>query len=140
MIASIELQVISKILTSDSPSEIDTLCEYDASFYEVFKPHIEFILDHRAQYGDVPDVFTFQSKFPDIELIVVNEPFTYLTRELRKNKQRIILLEMFNKIKDLGSGDVTEAWAYIRKQCDKVDDLDETQPVDLVNDAEIRSE
>ena len=43
MIGSVELQVISKILSTDNQIEIDTLLEYDESFYSVFKEHITFI-------------------------------------------------------------------------------------------------
>lgn len=139
MITSIELQVISKILTSDSADDIDTLCSYDPSYYSVFKPHIEFILNHRSQYGQPPDPFTFQAQFPDINILKITEPVKYLVTELRKNKQHIILIEMFNKIKDLGEGDVTEAWKYISLQCDRVAQLDESKPMDIVHDAELRS-
>lgn len=139
MIASIELQVISKILTSDSSEDVNTLCEFDSSYYSVFREHIDYILDHRQKYGEIPDVFTFQAKFPDVNLVTVSEPLTYLCREMRKNKQHIILLETFNKLKDLGSGDVTDAWKYIEYQCDKVNQLDDTRPMDIVKDAKIRS-
>ena len=140
MITSIELQVISKILTSDDIDEINTLCSYDSSYYSVFKDHIEFILDHKREYGDPPDVFTFQSQFPDVTLVRVSEPLTYLVRELKKNKQHIILLETFNKLKDLGSGDVTEAWQYLSMQCDRVSQLDDARPLDIVKDAKFRSQ
>lgn len=139
MITSIELQVISKILTSEIPDEVETLCGYDDSYYSIFKPHIQFILNHRKKYGDVPDVFTFQSEFPDITLVRVSEKLTYLTQELNKNKQHIILLETFNKLKDLGSGDVTEAWTYLANQCERVAKLDSTQPLNLIKDAQERS-
>lgn len=139
MIASIELQVISKILTSDSSEDVNTLCEFDSSYYSVFREHIDYILDHRQKYGEIPDVFTFQAKFSDVNLVTVSEPLTYLCREMRKNKQHIILLETFNKLKDLGSGDVTDAWKYIEYQCDKVNQLDDTRPMDIVKDAKIRS-
>ena len=66
MITSIELQMISKILTSESEAEVDKLCSYDPSYYSVFKEQIEFILNHKDKYGDVPDLFTFQAQFPDI--------------------------------------------------------------------------
>ena len=140
MITSIELQVISKILTSDSPDDVNTLCEFDESYYSVFKPHIKFILDHKDKYNDVPDVFTFQSQFPDVTLVQVSESLTYLSSEMRKNKQHIILLETFNKLKDLGSGDVSEAWEYLSNQCDRVAQLDSTQPMDIVKDAKVRSD
>ena len=140
MITSIELQVISKILTSDSVDEVNQLLTFDSSYYSVFRPHIEFILEHRSQYNDVPDVFTFQSKFPDVTLVQVSEPIKYLTAEMKKNKQHIILLETFNKIKDLGSADVTEAWRYLSAQCDRVSQLDSSQPMNIIKDAKIRSD
>lgn len=140
MITSIELQVISKLLTSDSEDEVKELTQFDASYYSVFRPHIEFILDHFYKYNDIPDVFTFQSQFPDVTLVKVSEPNTYLCQEMRKNKQHIILIETFNKLKDLGSGDVTDAWKYLAAQCDRVNQLDSTAPLDIVKDAKKRSD
>ena len=140
MITSIELQVISKILTSESIEEVNKLCEFDDTYYSVFKPHIQFILNHRQKYNDVPDVFTFQAEFPDVTLVQVSEPIAYLSEEMRRNKQHIILVETFNKLKDLGSGDVTEAWQYIHNQYDRVSKLDGTQPMDIVKDAHQRSD
>lgn len=138
-VASIELQVISKILTSDNTEEVETLCEYDSSYYSIFKPHIEFILKHKEEYGNVPDPFTFQSEFPDSVLITVRESLNYLTEEIKKNKRHIMLVETFNKLKDLGSGDVDDAWLYLEKQCEKVGALSSTQPLNLVKDAKKRS-
>lgn len=139
MVTSIELQVISRILTSDSLDEINILCGFDDSYYSVFKKHIQFILNHKERYNDVPDVFTFQAQFPDITLVKVSESLTYLIEELNKNKQHIMLLETFNKLKDLGAGDVTEAWAYLNSQCERVARLDSTKPLNVVKDARERS-
>lgn len=140
MITSIELQIISKILTTDDPTVVDTLCSYDETYYSVFRPHIEFILQHRQKYSDVPDVFTFQSEFPDVTLVSVNEPLEYLQSAIKKNKQHIMLLQTFNKLKDLGSEDVTEAWAYLSKQCDAASQLDDAQPMNIVAQAKERSD
>lgn len=140
MITSIELQVISKILTSDNIEEVETLCAFDLSYYSVFKPHAEFIFKHRTQYKETPDVFTFQSEFPDVTLVSVDEPLDYLCEEMRKNKQHIMLLETFNKLKDLGSGDVTDAWKYLTSQCEKVAELDSTQPLDIIKDVQTRAD
>lgn len=140
MIGSVELQVISKILSTDNQIEIDTLLEYDESFYSVFKEHITFIQEHRLKYNDIPDVFTFQAKFPDVTLIKVTEPLTYLVRELKRNKQQMLLLETFNKLKDLGSADVTDAWTYLSKQCEKSEELSDSKPLNLVSDAKERAQ
>lgn len=140
MISSIELQVICKILTSDSPQEIQELCEFDESYYSVYRSQIHYILDHYHNYGNVPDLFTFQSEFPDVTLVKVKESVQYLQDQLRKNKKQIILIETFNKLKDLGSGDVDDAWKYLELQCERVDTLNPSAPMDIVKDAKKRSQ
>lgn len=140
MTTSIELQVISKILTTDIPQEVDSLCEFDESYYSVFKPHIQFIFNHKDKFGNVPDVFTFQSQFPDTVLVQVNEPIEYIRSEMKKNKQHIILIETFNKLKDLGSGDVSDAWKYLEIQCDKASQLEDMSPMNIIKDAKKRSD
>ena len=140
MITSIELQIISKILTSDDEELVECLCNFDESYYSVFQPHIHFILNHRQQYSNVPDVFTFQSEFPDITLVQVNESLEFLQVAIKKNKQRIILLETFNKIKDLGSEDVSDAWIYLERQCDEASKLDDAKPMNIIAEAKKRSD
>ena len=140
MITSIEMQVISYILTSDNKEAVDTLLGYDASYYSVFKPQILFIHKHINQNGKVPDRFTFQVQFPDFIIVQVNETLEWLKRELAQNKKHIILLETFNKLKDLGEGDTSDAWNYIEQQCDRIHELESSKPLDLVHDADIRSQ
>lgn len=140
MTNSIELQVICRILMSDDDFEVDRLCSYDASYYSILTEQIQFILDHKDKTGKVPDLFTFQAQFEDLTLIQVGEPLSYLEEEIKKNKQRILFLETYNKIADLGSGDITEAWEYLSRQCECAADLNNFQPVNIVKDAEIRAE
>lgn len=140
MIEAIELQVISRILTSDDPVEVDQLCGFDLQYYSVYKEHAEFIFNHIQEYGETPDVFTFQAQFPDINLVRVAEPTEYLIDELKKNRQHILLIETFNKLKSLGSGDVTDAWKYLSMQCEKVSELSSKDPLDLISDAKERSD
>ena len=141
MNSAIELQVISKILTSDDEDLVNELCGFDSSYYSVFTNHIEFILDHRSRYGNTPDVFTFSAQFPDITIVDVSrESKEFLIDGLKKNKQRILLLNTFNKLKDLGSGDVTSAWDYLNTQCDLASQLNDTQPMNIIAEADVRAE
>ena len=140
MLTHIELQIISRLLTTESQEEIDTLCAFDTSYYSVFKPHIQFILDHVDRYNAVPDVFTFQAEFPDVTLVTVKEPISFLCAEMQRNKQHILLVETFNKLKDLSSGDISLAWEYLSRQCDKAADLESVTPLNLIKDAKFRSE
>ena len=140
MTNSVELQVICRLLTTQDASEVDRLCSFDDSYYSVFKDQINFILEHREKYGDVPDLFTFQAQFEDVVIVEVNEPVTYLEDQLRKNKQHILFLQTFNKLTDLGSADVSEAWAYLQSQCEKAASLDSSNPVNIVTEAFKRSD
>lgn len=141
MIQSVELQVISKILTSEDDAEVDALCQFDSSYYSVYKDQIEFILDHKDKYGTVPDVFTFQAQFvdDDITLIDVNEPVEFLINGIKKNKQYIIFVETFNKVQDLTQGDITEAWEYIGSQYENALRLSDVNPMNIVKQAEERA-
>ena len=140
MTNSIELQIICRILTSEDEVEVERLCSYDESYYSVLVPQIEFILHHKDKTGKVPDLFTFQAEFTDLTLIQVNEPLSYLEEEIKKNKQRILFLETYNKIADLGSSDISEAWEFLSQQCEKASELDTLRPVDIVKDAQDRAD
>lgn len=139
MITAIELQIISKILTSQDTEEVERLCEFDESYYSVFSEQIKFILDHKEKYGDVPDPFTFQAQFSDITLVQVRETTEYLIHEIKRNKKHILLLDTFNTLKKLGTSDVDDAWKYIEMQTEKATALDSTQPMNIVKEAEERS-
>lgn len=142
MLVSIELQVISKILTSDDDSIIDELCSYDSSYYSVYKRHIEFLLDHRNKYGDIPSTFTFLSQFAeeDINIVDVREPVEYLVSRLKQNKKRILFVETFNKIKTLGEDDIEDAWKYLGMQCELADALDNSNPMNIIAESEERAQ
>ena len=140
MTGSIEIQVISRILTSNDEAEIDELCSYDRSYYSVCGDQIEFILSHREKYNSVPDRFTFDAEFPGFKLVKVDEPLEYLVAELKKNKRHILFLETFNKLTDMGSADVDDAWAYLAQQVDASDALTDSQPMNIIQQAQERSD
>lgn len=140
MLESVELQVISKILRSEDEKEIDDLLSFDDTYYSIFRPHIQFIINHKLKYGNVPDIFTFLSQFPDIDsLVECSEPFEYLREQMRLNKMRILFVETFNRIKDANQEDVQNVWLYIRNQCDQVDKLDSLEPMNIIKDAKKRA-
>lgn len=139
MTPAIELQFISKILTGQDESEINTLCSFDLSYYNVFRDQISFILDHRTKYQTVPDVFTFKAEFPDVVLVDVREPLEYLVGQMKLYKQQLLLIETFNKVKDLGNADAAQAWEYVETQYQKAMQLVDCKPLDLVKDAHERA-
>lgn len=93
----IELQVISKILDTKiyflSDSEEEITSEYFVNYTKEF----EYIQSHYKQYNTVPDIETFLSKFPDIELVEVNEDTEYLLDELNHEHLYNKLLPVFKQ-------------------------------------------
>jgi replicative DNA helicase len=140
MINIIELQVISRILTSPDKAEVEELCAYDKSYYASYKDAISFVLDHKERYGNAPDPQTFGAKFPNIKLLECHESLTYLKRELNNNRKIIELIEMFNGMKSDAVEDADAAWEYIRYKCEQVQDFSAEKPLDLVHDAKQRAE
>lgn len=141
MNSTIEIQVISKILTSTDDKLVSELCNYDSSYYTVYNKQIEFILNHLNRYGNVPDIFTFNAEFPEVQLVDVSrEGEEFLTTEIKRNKQRILLVNTFNTLKDLGSADVADAWDYLAKQCEASFQLANVAPMNIVAQAPERAE
>lgn len=140
MTSAIELQVISKILTSNNQAEVDELLSISPSYYSIYRPHIQFIIDFNEKYGKVPDTFSFLARFQDVELVEVHESMSYITDEMNRNRQRSLLIDMFNTIKDFSGSDPLEAWKYIEAQCEKVQALDTHIPLDIIHDVDKRAE
>lgn len=140
MTPAIELQFISRILTSKDDEEINVLCSFDTSYYSIYKDQITFILNHRSRYQSPPDPFTFQAEFPDVILVDVREPLEYLIGQMKLYKQQLLLIETFNKVKDLGNADAAQAWEYVETQYQKAMQLSDCAPLDLVKDAHERAE
>lgn len=142
MIQAIEVQVISKILTSTTePEVIDSLMSYSPELYfSAYLKGIQFIHDQKTNYGVIPSEFSFLAQFPDFNIVAVPEPLEYLQAKLREYRRYILLLATFNKIKDLGDGDVNDAWAYLSAQCEQAEMLEESQPMDVIKEVEKRAE
>jgi len=142
VIQAIEVQVISKILTCDDDQEtLDTLLSYSPDLYfSAYLSEITYIHNQKAEYGVIPSVFSFQAEFPDFTPVQVPEPLEFLEAKLKEYRQYLILLETFNKIKDLGDGDVKDAWRYLEMQCEKAHLTDNTDPMNIVKDVEKRAD
>ncbi len=140
---SIELQVISRILTSNNQQEVDALCSYDSSFYEVYKDQIKFILSHKydpINNGKAPDVFTFASAFPDIQLVDVSESLEYLEAGIRQAKQLYTIQKMVRKIADLDFKDTPQMIDFISSSLENIQGLSNCNPLDIVHDSNKRKE
>lgn len=140
MVDVIEVQVISRILSSDNASEVATLLSYGDEFYSLYTKEIAYIQSHHSRYSSVPSRFDFMANFPNFSFVEVSEPLEYLEMRLKEHRKRILLIDTLNTVKDLGSGDVSDAWQYIASQCEKADSYNDAKPMDIVQEAEKRAQ
>ena len=139
MIEAIEVQVISKLLTCEDDYVVDALLSYDHNYFSGYLKEYEYIRNHKQKYGSVPGMFDFQAQFPDFVAVAVPEPLEYLQERLREYRRYLLLVETFNKIKDLGEGDVVDAWKYLGMQCDKAESFENVSPRNIVKEADERA-
>ena len=103
----IQLQFLNALLDSKDSSLLlinnlneDLFCDY--------KDEYNFIVNHLNEYGTIPDKVTFLSKFPDFDIIEVNESRDYLIDALFEDRDKRFLAKTFNDIRKLLNEDKTE--------------------------------
>ena len=103
----IQLQFLNALLESKDSSLLlinnlneDLFCDY--------KDEYNFIVNHLNEYGTIPDKVTFLSKFPDFDIIEVNESRDYLIDALFEDRDKRFLAKTFNDIRKLLNEDKTE--------------------------------
>jgi replicative DNA helicase len=105
----IQLQTLNYLIKTQDASLI-TLNGLDKSFFSSYPNEFNFIKSHLDTYGKVPDVYTVASKFPNFDIIEVNESPKYLLTELYNDKNTRNLASVFGDVKQLlMAGKVDEA-------------------------------
>ena len=96
----IQLQFLNQVIKSGDASLI-TLNNLDKSFFSDYEREFDFICNHYTEYGNIPDVITFLAKFPQFDIVEVNETNRFLLDALYDDKKMRTMAKSFNKVKDL---------------------------------------
>jgi len=103
----IQNQVINYLLQSKDTSFL-LMNNLTNDFFSDYKDEFTFIRNHINEYNKIPDEFTFLSKFPDFDIIKVDESPKYLIDELYNDRNKRKLAKTFNKVRDLINQDRIE--------------------------------
>ena len=95
-------------LLSKKDTSIILLNNITKDFFSDYQLEYEFVKEHIDKYGNVPDMESFLSKFPDFDVLQVTESPNYLIDELYNDKNKRSLAKTFNKVRDLLNEDKTE--------------------------------
>lgn len=108
----VQLQIISKVIASADNSIIES--NYlTADYFVGYEAEYDFIQEHIKQYGNVPDKATFIAKFPDIELVEVNESDRYLLDTIREEYLYYQSVPVVQKVAELLKTDSNAAAEYM---------------------------
>lgn len=105
----IQLQFLNKLLDSKDASFIITN-NITEEFFSDYEQEFKFIKEHLDNYNNIPDKATFLSKFPDFDIIQVDESYNYLLDALYEDRNKRKLASIFNRIRNLlNEGKIEEA-------------------------------
>jgi replicative DNA helicase len=137
----VELQIISKVIESHDYSIIEdnsiTAEYFEGTGYEA---EFEFVQDHYAKFGNVPDKATFLSHFPDIELVSVSESDKYLISTLKEECLFRKSVPVVQNIGKLLQTDANQAVEYMLSSVKSLQPNYDLGGVDLIADASVRLE
>lgn len=133
----VALQIISKILSTGDVSIIeDNLLTKD--YFVGYENEYEFLLQHKKDYGNIPDKATFLSHFPEIDLVEVTESDRYLIDTIREEYLYYKSVPVVQKIAELLKTDANAAAEYM------IQSLKDLQPqyrvggIDIISNAQER--
>lgn len=108
----IQLQLLNKVLTDKSLCILNNN-NIDRNYFNQYLEEYEFITNHYREYGNVPDDETILAKFPDFELLNVNENEKYLIETIQEEYLYNQCVPILNKSAELLQGNSQEAVEYL---------------------------
>ena len=106
-----------------------------------YPQEFNFILDHYKQYGNVPDIETFITKFPEFNLIEVTESDAYLVDTIHEEFTYREIVPILMKAADTAKdGDARDAVDYLRSVLTEIEQSYSNVGIDIVKQAGLRLE
>ena len=133
----VSLQIISKIL---STKDVSLTQDYGITrgYFVGYEQEWDFIAEHIAKYGTVPDKATFLSKFPDIELPEVTESDQYLVDTIREEFLYYRSVPIIQHAAELLKTDANAASEYLLTAVNELQPNYQLGGVDIIAEAEQR--
>lgn len=130
----IQLQFLNKLLDTKDASVLLTN-NLDATFFSDYSSEFKYIKEHIDKFNAVPDKATFLSKFPEFDIIAVQENDSYLLDELFRDRNHRFLASTFNRVRSLlNDGKTDEAMAVYAAAADAAVKATHLDSVDIFND------
>ena len=128
----VSLQILNRVISTkdisiitDNNLTIDYFLEYEDEY--------SFIKEHFDNYKNVPDTETFINKFPDFELLEVNESDRYLVDAIREEYLYSKSVPVIKKAAEVLKSDSNEASRYLQSELVNLTPNYTTPYVDIIH-------
>ncbi len=133
----VALQILSKCIAVGNIDIIENN-QLTEDYFIGYKDERNFIVDHFKEYGNTPDAETFLSKFPDIELLQVNESDRYLVETIREEYLYNQSVPVVQKVAKLLETDANAAAEYMLQATKQLQPNYNLGGIDIVANASVR--
>lgn len=132
----IQLQTLNYLLDKKDSSML-LMNNISEEFFSDYTEEYRFICDHLNEYGSIPDKLTFLDKFPNFDIVEVNESPDYLIDKLYDDRNTRKLADIFNNIRKLlVEGKIDEAMQLYTTSSDAVVKAKHIEAVDILRNSE----
>ena len=130
----IQLQFLNKLISTKNTSLL-TVNNLNHEFFSDYVNEFRFIQSHLDQYGTIPDIETFVNKFPDFDILNVNESDKYLLDALYEDRNKRIIAKSYNKVREnLQNGNIDKALDDCLKLSENLSQAKHLEAVDIFKD------
>lgn len=122
----VEHQIICKILADKSLTILyDNGIDVDL-FPADYRDELQFIIDHKNTYGNIPDTLTFLSDFQDFDIVEVSENEDYMIDKLMESilyQKQIVMANHYGE--KLGEADSRNALRYLKDSIEEIKKIEQ---------------
>ena len=135
----VELQILNKILQDKNTSILD-LNSITADYFQQYREEYDYIIGHKQEYGNVPDMETFLAKFQEFDVLKVSESTEYLVNTFREEYLYSQSVPVLTKMAELLQTDSYAAVDYLKEKLPDLKVDGAVKGVDIISQANERLE
>jgi len=135
----ISLQILSKCIASGNIDIIENN-QLTEEYFVGYEEERNFIVEHYKEYGNTPDKATFLSKFPDVELVEVNESDRFLVETIQEEYLYYKSVPIVQRVAELLKSDANAAAEYMIQATKQLQPNYSLGGIDIIADAKQRYE
>lgn len=133
----ISLQIINKIINTGDSSILNRYALTE-DYFPGYEQEYRFIQQHLDSYNKVPDLATFLDKFPEFELIEVNESDEYLVNTIREENLYYKSVSVVQNVAEKLKVNADDAVNYLLQQMETLKPSQVVTGIDIISNAKQR--